>query len=683
MFLAIVTMLFCQASGSANPQQALTPSARYDPGIPTLKQVTGHAFGDEITPPEQIAIYLKALAAAAPDRTRLAEYARSWEGRPLHLLAIGSSQRMAAVDKVKEDLRRLADPRKLSTADAEQLLRELPVVTLLTHAVHGNEISSPEAAMAMAYHLLASQQDAAVDNILRESIVLIDPLENPDGRARFVTHTLLGRSASPDAEPAAVEHDESWPGGRSNHYLFDMNRDWFAQTQPESRGRTSYYLEWYPHVVADLHEMGGNSTYYFAPPADPLNPHITKQQASLLELFGKENAKRFDERGFAYFKHEQFDSFYPGYGESWPIFHGAIGMTYEQASTRGLVWRRPDETQLTYLEAIVHHFTAALTTAETAARNRTRILREFLEYRRSAVLEGERGPIREYLMPPGPDPARTARLARLIAEQGIEVRKSDEPIRTAARTLPAGTYIFPLAQPASRLLRNLVDPNIPQPEAFVKEQDRRRKKRLDEQFYDITGWSLPQAFDVEVVTTDRATEAKSTPLLSSGDSKAAALPKAKVAYLIPWGTGAAAAVAEALRAGIRVQTADDTFTLTARKYPVGTAIVRVTENSPELLSRLGAIAARHGAEVVATDTGYVEDGISLGSGEVRPLKQPRVLLAWDSPTQSTSAGWARYVLERRYGLNTHLMPPGCVTSVRTASYRSNCVMLLASGLSGT
>jgi hypothetical protein len=660
MFLAAMVMLLCQAPVSANLQQVLTPAAHYDPRIPTLKQVTGHAFGEEITPPEQITIYLKALASAAPERTRLVEYAKSWEGRPLHFMAIGSAPHIAELEKVKENLRRLADPRQLSAGDADQLVRDLPVVTLLMHAVHGNEISSPEAALALAYHLLASQQDGAVDNILSESVVLIDPLENPDGRARFVTHTLLGRAASPDAEPAAVEHDESWPGGRSNHYLFDMNRDWFAQTQPETRGRTKYYLEWYPHVVVDLHEMGGDSTYYFAPPADPLNPRITKQQAALLELFGRENAKRFDALGFAYFKHEVFDSFYPGYGESWPILNGAVGMTYEEASTRGLVWRRPDETQLTYLEAIVHHFTAALTTAETAARNRARILREFLDYRRSAVLEGERGPIREYLMPPGQDPARTTRLARLIAEQGIEVRRAEEPIKTAARTLPAGTYIFPLAQPASRLLRNLVDPNTPQPEAFLKEQDRRRKKRLEEQFYDITAWSLPQTFDVEVVTTDRPTDVKSIPLLSAVDSGVPVLPPAKVAYLIPWGTGAAAAVAESIQAGIRVHTADETFTIAGRKYPVGTAIVRVPDNGTDLPSKLGIIAARHGAEVVPTDTGYVEDGISLGSGEVRPLKPPRVLLAWDSPADSTSAGWARYVLERRYGLRA--------TAVRTGSF---------------
>ena len=286
------------------------------------------------------------------------------------------------------------------------------------HAVHGDEISSSDAALMEAYHLLAARGDAAVDAILRESIVIIDPLQNPDGRARFVSTNLQGEAATPDAEPYAVEHDQPWPGGRSNHYLFDMNRDWFAQTQPETRGRAALYREFWPHVVVDLHEMGGDSSYYFAPPADPLNPHITKNQQKWFDAFGRANGAMFDARGFAYFIREVYDSFYPGYGESWPIFQGAIGMTYEQASARGLRYRRDDGAVLSYRDGVLHHFTAAITTAETAAKNRAAILRDFYDYRRSAVSEGETGPVREYLLVPGADPSRAERLARLLADAG-------------------------------------------------------------------------------------------------------------------------------------------------------------------------------------------------------------------------------------------------------------------------
>ncbi len=664
--------------GFSPADKELAPGTKYNPNIPTLRSVVGHDSGARITSPEAITLYLKALHAAAPERTRLVEYARTWEGRPLHVLIVGSTERMARLDSVRQGLQMLADPRRVGAGEIDGLIKQLPVVTWLMHAVHGNEISSSDAALAEAYHLLAAEGDPAVDLILRESLVLIDPLENPDGRARFVFQNLQGEAALPDDDPVSAEHDEPWPGGRANHYLFDMNRDWFAQSQPETRGRTAVFLEWFPQVVVDLHEMGGNSTYYFAPPADPLNPHITKAQQGWFDIFGRTNAQRFDARGFSYFIREVYDSFYPGYGESWPIFHGSIGMTYEQASARGLRFRRDDDSVLTFRDGVLQHFTAAITTAETAARNRERLLRDFFEFRRSAIQEGEQGPVREYLLPPGRDPSRTERLARLLVAQGFEVRRAGEPIKQPSRQFPAGTWIVPVAQPASRLLRNLLEPHVAQPDAFVKEQERRRKKRLDEQIYDVTAWSLPLAFDVEVVASDRPSGVKTTPVApgglawtlvapapsasSSGPAPTPApapLAAAKVGYLLPWGSGTAAAVIEGLRQGLRMRSADLPFTLNGRAFPGGTIIVRNSDNESSFTGRLGALAAAYGAEVVPIDSTFVESGISLGSGQVQPLKAPKVLMTWDSPTSSLSAGWSRFMLERRYG-----QP---VTIVRTSS----------------
>jgi hypothetical protein len=651
--LAVLTL----AAALAVPSP-VGPETRYDPDIPTLKQVVGHGLGEEITSPDEIAAYLKALAAAAPDRARVVEYARSEEGRPLHVIAIGSPARMARLEDVKKGLRTLADPRGLTTGDAERLVRELPAVVWLMHGVHGNEISSPDAALALAHHLLAVQGDDTAGTILREAIILVDPLQNPDGRARFLATNRLGRAASPDPEPAAAEHDEGWPGGRSNHYLFDMNRDWFAQTQPETRGRLRLFLEWYPHVTADLHEMGGDSTYFFAPPAKPLNPHVTRAQQQWHEAFGRAIAGRFDAAGQAYFVREVFDSFYPGYGETWPLIHGSIGMTFEQASARGLVWRRGDDTPLTFLDGIHNHLRAALATVETAARGREKLLRDFLDFRRSAIAEGEAGPVRQYVLVASGDRARLDRLAALLAGQGIELRSAAGEIRSGSRAFPAGSVVVPLAQPAGRLVRNLLEPRISMDEAFVKEQERRRKKRLPDEIYDVTAWSLPLVFDVECVGTGPL--AGETRAFAPGAvAEEGALAPAKVAWLLPWGSGTAAVVVEAAQAGLKVRVAESSFRLGGRGWPAGTAIVRVAENPENARETLGRIARRHGAEVTAVDTGYVEEGVSLGSGRVRLFKKPRVLLAWDRPTSSVSAGWARWVLERRYG-----QP---VTAVRVSS----------------
>jgi hypothetical protein len=255
--------------------------------------------------------------------------------------------------------------------------------------------------------------------------------------------------------------------------------------------------------VVDLHEMNGDSSYYFAPPADPLNPHITPQQIGWFNTIGKANAAKFDERGFAYFNREVYDSFYPGYGESWPIFHGAIGMTYEMASARGMAWRRTDDEVLTYRDGVLRHFTSAITTLATSAANRQQLLRDFLAYRRSAIADGDKGKTRAWLVPVGADPARAHRFAQLLRDQGFEVLQSTEAVAIGTRSLAAGTYVVPAAQPAGRLLQNLLDPSIAQPEAFVKEQDRRRRKRLPDQMYDVTGWHLPSAYDVEVLALDR------------------------------------------------------------------------------------------------------------------------------------------------------------------------------------
>jgi hypothetical protein len=667
------TTLLCLATVALSAQ-GLMPDTTYEPSFPTLKAVIGHEPGAEITTPDQIGRYLEAIAKAAPDRTKLVQYATSWEGRPLQYLIVGSKERLSRLDEIRKGMQAVAS----GSADAERLIADLPVIVWLLHGVHGNEISSADAALAEAYHLLAARGNADVDLILRDALVIIDPMQNPDGRQRFVTTNLMGRAAEPDPEPQSAEHDEPWPGGRSNHYLFDMNRDYFALSQPETRGRAKVMLEWYPQVVVDLHEMGGNSTYYFAPPANPLNPLITPAQQKWFEAFGRANAAQFDRRGFAYFIREVYDSFYPGYGESWPIFHGAVGMTYEQASARGLAFRRDDGQLLSYKDGVTHHFTAAITTAATAARNRDRLLRDFYEYRRSAIALAQQG-TREYLIPPGPDPSRAARLAALLASQGIEVRRAEESIQAGGRTHPAGTFIVPLGQAAGRLARNLLDPEVRMDEVFLKEQERRRNERLADQIYDVTAWSLPLMFDLEVIASDRATTTNTTvvdPEKLLAGTAAAAQTGTALGYLIPWGSGAAAAVTEALRAGIRVQSADEGFTHGGRRYEAGTAFVRVTGNLEGTAAKLLQIAARYGAQLVPISETWTDEGISLGSGRVATLKAPRVLLAWDTPTSSLSAGWARYVLERRYGQRVTAMR---VSALQNFDMRDYDVLVLPSG----
>jgi hypothetical protein len=282
--------------------------------------------------------------------------------------------------------------------------------------------------------------------------------------------------------------------------------------------------------------------------------------------------------------------------------------------------------------------------------------------------------VREYLIPPGEDPPRAERLARLLRSQGIEVLRAEESVSLRGRTLPPGTFIVPLAQPSERLARNLLDPQTALDEKFLKEQDRRRRKRLPDQFYDLTGWSLPLAFDVECLASDAPARVRSSPL--GARPEAAPLPPAKVGYLLPWGSEMAPAAAEAVRAGLRVRVLSRPFTQSGRHYAAGAALVRTADNAPGARETLGAILGRRGLAAVAVDSGWVDEGISLGSSEGASLKAPRVLLAWDTPTETLSAGWARYVLERRFEQPVTVVR---VASLARADLRRFDVMVLPSG----
>ena len=247
------------------------PGTSYDSKIPTFHQVLGYDAGDRVTSSEGIVRYMQALASAAPNRLKMFDYGETWEGRKLIYAAVGSEANIRRLTEIRAQMQRIADPRKTPEADARKIMAGLPAVVWLSYGVHGNEISSPDAGLLTAYHLLAARNDKLVDQILANVLVLIDPTQNPDGRDRFVNYFEQARGIEPDASPVAAEHLEPWPGGRVNHYLFDLNRDWIALTQPEILDQVKALREWFPLVYVDLHEMGADSTYFFSPESDPYN----------------------------------------------------------------------------------------------------------------------------------------------------------------------------------------------------------------------------------------------------------------------------------------------------------------------------------------------------------------------------------------------------------------------------
>ncbi|MEQ9317037.1 MAG: M14 family metallopeptidase, partial [Henriciella sp.] len=514
-----------------------------------------------------------------------------------------------------------------------------------------DEISSTDAGLALAYHLLAARGDAIVDTILDETIVIIDPMQNPDGRARFKASFEAARGLETFADRHTAEHDQPWPGGRFNHYLFDMNRDWFAMTQPETIGRVKGVIEWKPVVLVDAHEMGGDETYFFAPAAEPFNPNITDAQKQKQVLIGLNHARWFDQRGYTYFTREIFDAFYPGYGDMWPALGGAIAMTYEQGSARGLRFERSDGTELTYRDGVEQHFVATLSTAEVVANNPGLFLRDYATYRSEAVEAGRRASDRYFIFDLAERRWQAEDLARRLARQEINVQRVGPGFEACGTRYPNGAIIVDQAQPSAKRIATLLREETNLPEAFVTEQESRRDRGLNHELYDVTAWSLPLMDGVTSRTCARVNLANASPVSGDDPIQATTAGQAAFGYAIPWSdTGQAKLAIAALRDGAVGKVTSEAFIANGREFPRGTIVFQAAANEPGLGEMLNGHAREIGGDVVALGSSWVESGPNFGSDKFAALTLPKVAMAWGEGVSPTDAGAARYVIERQLGL---------------------------------
>ncbi|MEW6368832.1 MAG: M14 family metallopeptidase [Acidobacteriota bacterium] len=647
------------------------PEEPYDPSIPAFKQVLGAELGQQIASYEQVRKYLDLLDSAS-DRVRLFTDGKTVNGRELMYLALSDPANLARHEAVRDAVRAVYEGGKAFPADQ-------PVTVAIYGAVHGDEISPVEACMGLAYYLAASRSDE-VTALLKDEIVLIDPLQNPDGRERWLAYHETMRTTKPIADQNAAEHSESWPSGRGNGCLFDMNRDWFTLSQPETRARVRRYAEWLPQVLVDLHEMGGDSTYFFPPPSAPVNQNVQPELVKLFETFGRANAAAFDRKGVEYFAGEIFDEFFPGYGSSWPLYFGTVGMTYEQAGISGLVFRRSTGEIVRYEDAVAHHFTAALTTCRAAAENRSSILDSYTRTCRRAIEPIAQGHVRAYVFPPQPN---LWELVSLLKEQGVRVQEitgtfvSKSAVLTGdaagkrGMSFPKGSVVVPIRQPARYFVQAVLEPHAVIDERFVESERERKKHRLDSEIYDITGWSLPFCFNLSAYSVHEdvpdAVEWKGP---AAGGVEAAGTDR-PYAYVIDYSQNGAAAVAAGLiRDGFTVEIAEKSFAVKDAEFSRGSYVIRTSVNPPLLRKRLDELLSRFGVKAHATTTGYTDRSIDLGSPYVRNLRNPRIAVLMDSPVQSTSYGAIRWLLESQYGIEFTPIKAGDLSYTDLRPYRT-------------
>ncbi len=642
--------LIALASFAAGAAQAGLPytTNQYDEDIPTQESVLGFASGQEIVSPAETLTYFNALRDAAPNRMRIVEYAQSWEGRPLVYGVLASEENMARLDEIHQGLDMLADGSEVKGRRV-QMVRELPAVVWLGHSVHGNEIGPMDSALGLAYHLLAAEDDPRVDAIFENTIVIIDPAQNPDGRALFVSNFERARGLEIQGARYAAERNEPWPGGRANHALFDLNRDWFTLSQPETRGKVKAVQRWNPVVVVDAHEMGSDQTYFFPPAAPPFNPQLTQSSREGQFIIGEQIGAAVGKEGIAYLTRETFDNLYPGYGDMWPALRGAVAMTFEQASARGLIYDRPNGETLTYEETVRSQFLATLTTAYTVASNKERFLRAYAEDRASAVKENQSVADRFTVIDLAVRTSQAEALAKKLTDQGIAVQRLDAGTTVCGIDYEAGALVVDRAQPSGRLARTLLDRNTPMADDFIQAQEDRRARGLGHELYDVTAWSMPLMDGVSFGTCQRvpagALEAWSQPK-PTGE-----LAEAAFGYALPWtDTGQARLLVAALRDGLRGATTDEAFTQGTTVFPRGTVVFSVGRNGDDLQERLSALLAEHGGELIPMQTSWVDEGPHFGSSSFQDVTMPKVAMAWGMGTSYLSTGSSRYVLERRLGI---------------------------------
>lgn len=663
--LAISAPSMAIAQNQIDAPKTIWPSADYDLNIPTIKSVLGYDIGQRISSPAQIITYFEALAKAAPNRIVLRDYGKTWQGRRLIYAIIGTPEQIQNIESIRANSIALSDPRRTSQSAANSIIQAQPTIVWLANSVHGDEISPGDSAMMTAYHLLAAKPDTKIDDIRKNTLTIIVPVQNPDGRERFIASNRSAEGREPDADELSAERDQPWPGGRMNHYNFDLNRDWISLTQPETQGHIKAFLDWYPQVLVDAHEMGREGNFFFPPEADPINPNHTAGQRKLRAVFGTNNARWFDSFGINYFTREIFDGFYPGYGDGWPSTHGTIAMTYEQASSRGLVARGKDGKLLTYEASVRNQFVAALATIETAATERRRILDNFYDFRKTAVQEGQNGSVKSYIINAKPDAAGAHKLANLLVRQGIEVEKATSGFSACGVEYISGSYIVRSAQPAHRLVKNLLEKDVPLEPSFVAKQLSLRERGLDDEIYDVTAWSLPLMYNIETkgcnIVPNTYAEA-----LKGSEKPDSYLPKAnpKYGYIIPSLTSSHAKFgALALREGIKLRSPEESFTHNGINYPAGSFVVIKSENNSDIESKINKLGEQVGGQIIGIDDSWVTSGPSFGSAKSVQLKPPRIAMAWDSPTDPYSAGNLRYIIEQRIGFN--------VTPIRANRIRSN------------
>ena len=629
----VLTFLFLTISFSINSQELdlnyYVPSDQnYNDKIPTPKEIIGHQVGEWHVTHDKLVEYMKVLANSS-DRITLEDRGKTFEGRPLLLLTITSPNNHSRIDDIRQ---RHID----GTNDSSLDVTNDPIVVYQGFSIHGNEPSGSNAALAVAYYLAASTS-LATEDLLNNTVILFDPSFNPDGLQRFAywANTNKSKNINPDSNDR--EYFEVWPRGRTNHYWFDMNRDWLPVQLPESRARIASFHKWLPNILTDHHEMGSNSTFFFQPGipsrTHPLTPQLNQD---LTKEIGNYHAKALDKIGSQYYSEESYDDFYYGKGSTFPDINGSIGILFEQGSSRG----HAQETSngiLTFPFTIRNQYTAAMSTLEAAKNMRVKILKYQQDFYKKARNESSKA--KAIVFGDHKDAAKSYHLAEVLKRHQVVIHEVKSDFRAGGKKFKKGySYVVPMNQKNQKLVKAMFDV---------------RTSFKDSLFYDVSAWTFNHSFGVDyaenISLNNAGPEIKTLKINEGSVSK-----KSNVGYLMPWNEYYTPKALNAiLQKGLRAKVSMKNFNNGGNSYDYGTIQIPVQNqklDSQELYNFLKTVANESHLEIKGVSTG-LNDGIDLGSNNFKNISLPKVAMLVGNGVNVSDPGEIWHLFDQRYDMH--------------------------------
>lgn len=604
----------------------------FDTNIPSPEEFLGYAIGERHTRHDLIVAYLEKLAELS-DKASIYQYGKTHEGRKLVLLTVTTPENLSNIETIKQQHLAFTDPDKTAANYGD-----VPIFINLAYNVHGNEPSSSEAALLMAYTLVASQ-NPEIQNYRKHAVIFVDPTINPDGRDRHTQWANTYQGNPLVADPQDAEHNEYWPAGRTNHYWFDLNRDWLLGINPESRGKLTWYHQWYPNIVTDFHEMGTNSTYFFEPAKinGSLNPIMPKENAEdLNNLFGDYFAKALDSIGSFYFTKEVFDGTYPGYGSSYPDLQGGLGLLFEQASSRGHK-QTTAFGEITFPFTIRNQYTSSITTVKAAVENKAYLRRYQQEFFKKALTLASKSKIKGYTFTENHDQNRVKAFIDKLLLHKIDVYKSG-----------VNSYTVPTKQPQYRMVQTMFETY---------------EKYRDSVYYDASAWSVANFYNIKY---------KAVSSLSLGDKidnktplvKTPVVNRSDYAYIIDWDDYNAPAMLYELQSkGLVLSSSFKPFTTkvgtTNKSFNYGALVLPVSlqkKNPKEVFDLVQNASKAYGVPTYGVNSGYNIKGIDLGSRSVQPITKPKIAMLIGEGVRSYEAGEVWHLLDTRMQIPVTKIP---------------------------